>query len=107
MAKWFVRLTGEGPDLTRLAEGLSTGDVLVSEADGEHWLAAAELDELDDVDAAKERAEEVVAYLNGLAKARMDDFRSVRVGGLKRENGGDHQYPWVSDSIRVTDSWHC
>jgi len=99
-----VLLTGDEPDLSRLTEGLSTGDVLVSAADGERWLVAAALDELDDVDAVKERAEHVVAYLNGLAKIRVDDFRGVSVGGLKRRNGEDHHYRWVSDSIRVTDS---
>jgi hypothetical protein len=105
MSSWFVRLTGATPDLNRLLEGLPAGNLWVTQAEGDYWLGATELGGVDDAEAAKARAEEIIAYLNGLAKTRIDDFREVRFAGLKRVNGEERQYRWVEDTMtRMTDS---
>ena len=80
--RWWVKLEGEKADLHALdAEARVAGCELVADEDGVVHLTSAEVDQIDDYKSVLPAAREKLEILNGLARIRYPDHKTVSVAG--------------------------
>lgn len=85
---WEARLRGHSFDLDTLTDLFCVGEPTVG-ADGErHYLRSSTFDGLTDVSAVKERAVELLDYMNGIARVLDPSYRTVELtGAFDSEDG--------------------
>jgi hypothetical protein len=86
---WMVQLAGDTSDLGALAQSLTSGDISVSH-DGQDYVLTSDGFALsDEAGAVRQKAEDMIAILNGAARLALDATQAIRVGAVfrRRENG--------------------
>jgi hypothetical protein len=86
---WVVQLAGDATDLAALAQSLTGKDINISHDGQDYVLVSDQFGEKDDAGAVRQKAEELVAVLNGASRLALDSIQSIRVGAVyrRREDG--------------------
>ncbi|MBU4143294.1 hypothetical protein KJ590_04870, partial [Patescibacteria group bacterium] len=87
--KWEVDVLGDQTDLRLLQKAFSSDEFYLSEENGKFVLWSRAFEDLNDADAVRTRAAELVASLSGASRALLGAQQSLTVGGvtLVREDG--------------------
>lgn len=78
---WKARLRGHSFDLDTLTDMFREGEPTVGADDDCHYLRSSTFDGLTDVSAVKERAVELLDYMNGIARVLDPSYRNVELTG--------------------------
>jgi hypothetical protein len=86
---WMVQLSGDTSDLAALAQSLTGSDVNVSHDGQDYVLTSDQFTSSDEADAVRQKAEAIIAILNGASRLALDATQSLRVGAVyrRREDG--------------------
>lgn len=86
---WVVQLAGDASDLAALAQSLTGNDINISHDGQDYVLMSDQFTAGDDVSAVRQKAEGLVAVLNGASRLALDAINSIRVGAVyrRREDG--------------------
>lgn len=87
--KWEVDVLGDQTDLRLLQKAFFSDEFYLSEENGKFVLRSRAFEDLNDADAVRARAVELVASLSGASRALLGAQQSLNVGGatLVREDG--------------------
>jgi hypothetical protein len=75
--------------------GHVAGDIQVRHADSDWGLTATEFARLDDANEIRTLAQEIVDFINGIARIRLDEPEELRVGNVRRYGEGGTKDVWV------------
>lgn len=105
MSNWRVTLKGDAFDLESLAEisPAQGGDWSVAQEGGAFCLRSNRFEHLTEAAEIRQRAEAIVALLNGVAKVRWGEFDPIEVGGVVGEGQDGGIQIFATDTIRVRD----
>jgi hypothetical protein len=86
---WVVQLAGDTSDLSALAQSLTGNDINISHDGQDYVLMSDQFTEGDDAGAVRQKAEGLVAVLNGASRLALDAINSIRVRAVyrRREDG--------------------
>jgi len=80
--EWEVDIIGDPTDLQMLSEAMGDSDISILERDGAFVLRSTEFDSLQDANAIRTRAQEIVISLSGLSRVLLDTHRPIKVGSV-------------------------
>jgi hypothetical protein len=81
---WVVQLAGDASDLSALAQSLTGADINVSHDGQDYVLTSDRFEPDDDAATVRQKAEDIVAFLNGGCRLALDATQSIRVGAVHR-----------------------
>lgn len=81
---WMVQLAGDTSDFSALAQSLTETDTNVSYDGQDYILTSDRFASADDAAAVRQKAEDMVALLNGGSRLALDATQSIRVGAVYR-----------------------
>lgn len=86
---WMVQLAGDTSDLASLAQSLTGSDVNVSHDGQDYVLTSDRFASSDEAAAVRQKAEDMIAVLNGASRLALDATQAIRVGAVyrRREDG--------------------
>lgn len=97
---WAVQLSGDQSDLAALAQSLNGSDVNVSHDGQDYILTSSQFALIDEAEGVHQKAEEIVAVLNGAARLALDTMQAIRVGSVhrRREDGKRELFVFVESA---------
>jgi hypothetical protein len=81
---WMVQLAGDTSDLSALAQSLTGADINISHDSQDYVLTSDRFEPDDDAAAVKEKAEDMVMFLNAGCRLALEATQSIRVTGVYR-----------------------
>jgi hypothetical protein len=86
---WVVQLAGDTCDLAALAQSLTGSDINISHDGQDYVLMSDQFADSDEAGMVRQKAEGLVAVLNGASRLALDAVQSIRVGAVyrRREDG--------------------
>ena len=81
---WMVYLAGDTSGLSALAQSLTGTDINVSHDGQDYILTSDRFTPADDAAVVRQKAEDMVALLNGGSRLALDATQSIRVGAVYR-----------------------
>jgi hypothetical protein len=85
---WVVQLAGDATDLAALAQSLTGKDMNVSHDGQGYVLASDQFGENDEAGAVHQKAEDLVAVLDGASRLALGSIHSISVGAVYRRHMG-------------------
>jgi len=83
---WMVQLAGDTCDLAALAQSLIGGDINVSYDGQDYVLTSDRFAFSDEAGAVRQKAEDIIAVLNGASRLALNATQSIRVGAVYRHH---------------------
>lgn len=86
---WVAQLIGDTSDLAAISQSLTDSDINVSHDGQDYVLTSDDFDSSEPAEAIRQKAEKIVALLNGASRLALDAVQSIRVGAIyrRREDG--------------------
>jgi hypothetical protein len=103
MTEWLVRLKGHVFDLEELSDRFTSADRNVKkDEDGHYYLRSSDFDQMSDPDTVSERAQDLIAYMNGAVKLLSAvSYRTVEFDVVTRvdDSGNRHHHITLSATV--------
>jgi hypothetical protein len=101
--EWRVELEGDKFDLEEIQRQLVGGEHLVVEEEGRFYLKSPAFVDLKDSTEVREKAEEIVELLNGVAKLTIGLMKPITINSVVRirDDGKKDLFVTVSNSITI------
>ena len=85
---WIVQVAGDPSDLSTLGQSLTGNDLNISHDGQGYVLKSDQFADDDDAATVREKAEELVAVLNGASRLALDSINPIGVGAVYRQREG-------------------
>jgi len=101
--EWRVELVGDKLDLKEVQKQLPSGKYQVIEEEDKFYLKSPAFVDLKDSTEVREKAEEIVALLNGAAKLTIGLIKPITINGLVgiKDDGKKDVFVTVSNSVTI------
>lgn len=107
MTEWLVRLQGHQFDLEQLADHFTSVDRNVKrDKDGQYYLTSSDLSHMTDPDLLRERALEILGFMNGAMKLYIgNSYHPVQLDVVTQIDGSGqrHHHITLSSTVEMRD----